>query len=192
MFVNNINNDSFIFKPEKSNIIDMNNYNYMMFDLYNFILKKDSEKIDEDLINDDNFYLIINLKLPGYIVRMVFKKNNIKNNLWNSFINNENKEKLFYIQTDYINYNIIPSMFLKPLCISNKISTSFILKNNYLKIDIDLNSSFIARNLFSLVYKLSSRIISDMCFFIKNNDNLIPITIIRFNKFIFEGEYLKN
>jgi hypothetical protein len=190
MFINNINSDSYIFTPEKSNIIDMNTN--MIFDLYEFILKKDSDIVDEYIINDDNFYLIIDLKLPEFIVKMVFRKNNIKNKLWDSFINDKNKEQLFYMQTDYINYNIIPSMFLKPLCVSKNIDTSFILKDNNLKIEIDINSSFIARNLFSMVYNLTYHIISDMCFFIKNSDNLTPLTIVRFNKFIFEGEYLKN
>jgi hypothetical protein len=188
MFINNNNKNSFIFEPKESNIINKNDE--MIFDLYDFILMKDSDDINEYIINNNNFYLIINLKLPGYIVKMILKKKN-ENKSWDYFINNKNKEELFYIQTDYINYNIIPSMFLKPLCVSNNLDTSFHLKDNYLKIDIDLNSSFIARNLFSIVYNLTQNIISDMCFFINHDNNLIPITIVRFNEFIFEGEYKK-
>ncbi len=188
MFINNNNKDSFIFKPEESNIINKNDE--MIFDLYDFILMKDSDDMNKYEINNDNFYLIINLKLPSYIVKMIFLKKN-ENKLWDYFINNKKKKDLFYIQTDYINYNIIPSMFLKPLCISKNINTSFDLKDNHLIVEIDLNSSFIARNLFSMVYKVTQHIISDMCFFINHDNNLIPISIVRFNKFIFEGKYKK-
>ena len=71
MFINNNNKDSFIFKPEESNIINKNDE--MIFDLYDFILMKDSDDMNKYEINNDNFYLIINLKLPGYIVKMIFK-----------------------------------------------------------------------------------------------------------------------
>ena len=114
-------------EPDESKIRDQydNDPIFDLFDIKNY--KTNNEFYPKnDLKNDkDNFYLIINLILPGNNVSLVYYKNKDKlsNPNWVNFINSNNKDDLLMIQTHYLNTYLIPSKYYKPDPLCKKLLT---------------------------------------------------------------------
>ena len=98
------------------------------------------------------------------------------------------------IQTDYTNTWLIPSKYYLPDPLAKSTDTSFLAKDNYIQINIDINNSYIIKYLFSIIKGMASSLIGDISFLVRDindYDNLTLLNVVRFNKFSFTGQYYK-